>query len=327
MERKLYKINEVTQAIEEGKKLVLTADLDVLKNLPKGNWIGGTIPYFMDNTGGRKSKTEIFVDDFSEEITNFKISTYNVNNINTITTDSFENGFSMLILPAASEILKSFALNSFNYSNIFKNPVIGYVAGFDLDANNQNATVINGLTSEIYTDKAVSIHFNLPNNKIAQVEILNIFSVDENMPEIKFFESSFKQKECLINGKKVNFADYVKSNNIDVKQPLIQIQSGAVINKSIMQINSDNETEFYAPIFKDISYFFSKKINNYEEKFNVGNLNIKQNDVKYSCNCILNYLYGKLEGKKLDITGATTFGEIAYQLLNQTQIYLNIVKV
>jgi len=43
----------------------------------------------------------------------------------------------------------------------------------------------------------------------------------------------------------------------------------------------------------------------------------------FACNCILNYLYGKLEGKKTgDITGPITFGEIAHQLLNQTMVRL-----
>jgi hypothetical protein len=46
----------------------------------------------------------------------------------------------------------------------------------------------------------------------------------------------------------------------------------------------------------------------------------------FSCNCILNYLYSGLKGKKTaGITGPATFGEIAYQLLNQTMVYLRII--
>jgi hypothetical protein len=48
----------------------------------------------------------------------------------------------------------------------------------------------------------------------------------------------------------------------------------------------------------------------------------------FSCNCILNYIYGNLEGKKLAGTaGPITFGEIAYQLLNQTMVYLEFERV
>lgn len=324
MERKLYNNSQIEKAIKEGRKLILTADKKTIENLPKGNWIAGTIPYFMDQNGGVKNTEEIFVDDFTDSILNFNIKTYNIDNIKNIIADSYENGFTVLILPAASEILKSFALNSFDYENIFKNPIVGYVAGYDLESGQTTAYTFNGKTLEQNEKKAVAIHFELPEDKIAQVEIINIFSPNKKLPKIQFFQNSFVQKYCLINGKKEIFADYIKQNNIDTKLPLIQIQNGAIINKSIMQINSENETEFYAPLFNGIDYYFAEKIEDYENKLNIETLKIDNTNIHYSCNCILNYLYGNLEGKKLKITGATTFGEIAYQLLNQTQIYLNI---
>ena len=47
----------------------------------------------------------------------------------------------------------------------------------------------------------------------------------------------------------------------------------------------------------------------------------------YSCNCILNYLYGEMEGKSVSgFTGPMTFGEIAYMLLNQTLVRLELQK-
>lgn len=324
MERKLYKIDKIKEAIQNGKKLILSADKNTLENLPKGNWIAGTIPYFMDKNGGVKNTQQIFVDDFTNSTKDFNIKTYDINTIKNIISDSYENGFTILIIPAASEILKSFALNSFDYENIFKNPIVGYVAGFDLESGQTTAYTFNGKTKEQNNKKAVALHFELPETKIAQVEIINIFSPDHSKPKIQFFEKSFVQKYCLVNGKKEVFADYIKQNNINIKLPLIQIQNGAIINKSIMQINSDNETEFYAPLFKGIDYFFAEKIEDYENKLKIETLKTENSNIHYSCNCILNYLYGNLEGKKLNITGATTFGEIAYQLLNQTQIYLNI---
>jgi hypothetical protein len=47
----------------------------------------------------------------------------------------------------------------------------------------------------------------------------------------------------------------------------------------------------------------------------------------FSCNCILNFLYGELEGKSIGtFTGPVTFGEIAYQLVNQTLVYVKAEK-
>jgi len=42
----------------------------------------------------------------------------------------------------------------------------------------------------------------------------------------------------------------------------------------------------------------------------------------------LNYLYSGLEGKKTgNVTGPITFGEVAYQLLNQTMVYMTIENI
>ena len=51
----------------------------------------------------------------------------------------------------------------------------------------------------------------------------------------------------------------------------------------------------------------------------------KRSDIVLSCNCILNHLCSELEGKKTgEITGPVTFGEVAYQLFNQTMVYLTV---
>lgn len=45
----------------------------------------------------------------------------------------------------------------------------------------------------------------------------------------------------------------------------------------------------------------------------------------FSCNCTLNFLYSELEGKRTgQLVGPVAFGEIAYQGLNQTLVYLQI---
>jgi hypothetical protein len=45
----------------------------------------------------------------------------------------------------------------------------------------------------------------------------------------------------------------------------------------------------------------------------------------FSCNCVLNYVHGKLEGDQfIPMPGPATFGEIAHVLANQTLVYLTI---
>lgn len=93
------------------------------------------------------------------------------------------------------------------------------------------------------------------------------------------------------------------------------------MNVSFKAVN-ETTVEMYAPIFKGIDYKVAAPLKNYEEKFNqeVSKHNV---DPIFSCNCILNYMYAHLEGKKTGaIKGPMTFGEIAYILLNQTMVYL-----
>jgi hypothetical protein len=48
-------------------------------------------------------------------------------------------------------------------------------------------------------------------------------------------------------------------------------------------------------------------------------------DVPIAYNCVLNHLYGKLEGTQAGLPGPFTFGAITYQLLNQTMASCHVV--
>ena len=57
----LLDLNSTIERIEAGEFLIIAADEELLTQLPSGNWIGGTIPYFMGEEGGLVSKEHIFV--------------------------------------------------------------------------------------------------------------------------------------------------------------------------------------------------------------------------------------------------------------------------
>lgn len=48
-------------------------------------------------------------------------------------------------------------------------------------------------------------------------------------------------------------------------------------------------------------------------------------NIVFACNCILNHTYGHMEGHRLGtLEGPVTFGEVAFQLVNQTLVYLEL---
>lgn len=94
----------------------------------------------------------------------------------------------------------------------------------------------------------------------------------------------------------------------------------------IMRIDPKRKlVHLYAPVFSGIRYKLARPISNYVDSFTNQLPKELDKQVIFSCNCVLNYFYSELEGRQTShILGPITFGEIAYQLINQTMVYLTI---
>lgn len=321
----LYTVKEVTELINKGEVLLLSGDERVLKDLPKGKWMAGTIPYFMSEKGGLLTHDEIQVVKIPTTITNFTVKTYTANELKKIPSDYLGNGFSYIIIPAFSESHIVFSKDCSTFAGIFNQPLMGWISGFDLaDLGKASAKIMNGQTGEVSDSKAVVMHFSLPENKFAKLNIINLFK-QGNGDTITFDSTGFEVNTCKVNGEKRNFAEYVAQNKIDTALPLVANYMGAMVNVSFQAVDAKaGKVNLYAPVFPGIEYKIASPISNYEKEFNTEI--VKENIHPFiSCNCILNYLYANLEGKKTgEIVGPMTFGEIAYMLLNQTMVYLTI---
>jgi len=323
----LVSIDEAKKIIESNEKYIISGEEGLLKNLPVGNWIGGTIPYFMDINGGITTRERVFIDKINIG-TEFKIKEYTETNINEIAKDAYENGVTFLIIPATSKVHLEYAQNSPNYKDIFLKPIIGWISGIHLDDLGKiTPKIFNGSDNKYYDDKAIAMHIKLPENQVGMIGIVNIFE-GGSTDVIKFEKDGFSAENCFINGEKKNFSDYLLKNKIDIKYPLVSDYFGTMVNVSFQKINEDLKTvDFYAPVFSDVEYKLAKPISDYINRFESKIKNLNVNPI-FSCNCILNYLYSELENKKTgNMYGPMTFGEIAYQLLNQTLVYLEIKKI
>jgi len=322
----LITFEETSKLITDGKLLHIAGTGELLKKLPKGKWIGGSTEYFMAKDGGKVSGDLLFVDEFPSEksIENFAIKSYDVQNIKNVTEDAFENGFSILIVPFDSALHKEYAQNAAGYNKMFMKIIVGWISGINLGKAGQTPLAVNGMTLEAFSDKAVALHLQTPEDKAVSVNIINIFEQDSNSPLIEFTEEGFSIKKCLVDGKETAFADYIAKNAIDTKLPLVGSYSGSGINVSFKSIE-DGVVNLYAPVFSGIKYRMAKTITNYVDSFNKRVSEHKETKPLFSCNCILNFLYGELEHNKIEtFTGPITFGEIAYQLVNQTLVYISI---
>lgn len=317
-------LNETVKLIKAGKILHIAADESLLEQLPKGRWIAGTTPYFITDKGGVTCKDMLFVDEITHAV-ECKTAVYDKDDIFDLTRDAYSNGMCFLILPFASDVTVFFAKEAPYSSDMLMTPTVGWVSGFDLSTD-AKAKVYDGVSGAFYSDKAVALHISLPENKAASIGIVNIFNVDESSPKIEFDEDTLFVKDCRINGKKVAFADYLAENKINTELPLIADYNSTLVNVSIKSILDDKTVSLYAPVFAGMEYRFAHFVENYSAGFSEQLKSFCDIQPGFSCNCILNYLYGKLEGKSTPpFAGPVTFGEIAYQLLNQTLVYTEII--
>ena len=317
---------DVVQLIRSGKRLLLAGDHSLLSSLPKGSWIAGTSPYFMDENGGVFSQDKIFVTELPECVQAISITEYSIENIEKVYLDAPDNGFSVIILPAFSPIHSHFSTNAPNFTDFAAKTLVGWVSGLNLNhPHAPSPQIFNGTNSKASETTAVVLHASLPKNKIADLNIINIFAQGTG-DSIYFPEEGFRAKRALINGTEVDFAQYILDKKIDAQLPLVADMCGAMINTSFKTINTEeNQLDFYAPVFTNVEYKIATPLQNYQEQFIQMIPENSAQSVFFSCNCILNYLYADLEGKKTaHYRGPITFGEIAYQLLNQTLVYLQI---
>lgn len=321
----MYPKETVATMIAAGKNLLLAGDEKSLQGLPPGSWIAGTIPYFMGEQGGVFTQDQIYVTELPPYILKTEVKVYNETDIQQVYNDAPQHGFSVIIIPAICPTHFTFALNAPRFPGFATRPLIGWIAGTALNEENVKPKVFNGVRGEALENGAVVIHVELPESKLVEINIVNIFEQGEG-DTITFPNDGFNATEVLINGQPKNFADYLRENAVDTRLPLVADLYGAMINTSFHSVSfAKRQVNFYAPVFAGFRYKLAKPVGDYVSHFldevpeGVGD------KLVFACNCILNYLYAGLEGRKTaHFTGPITFGEIAYQLLNQTMAYLTI---
>lgn len=331
MQQEMLNAVDTAKKIAEGRTLLLAGEEKLLRQLPQGDWIGGTIPYFITpGKGGAVSQDLIFVTDISLLAASSAIKVYNQDSLGKIYTEGEGSGFSFLIVPAASAAHASFAVNGPNYKDFGVRPLVGWVSGVHLnDLGTVTPKVFNGKTGSVHEQEAVVMHVAVPAGKSLDVGIINIFEQGDG-DTLTFPGDGFACTKVMVNGVKENFADYITANKLDTKLPLVADYYGALVNISFQSVEAGGEVKFYAPVFKGIRYKHAKPVSNYAQAFGeqLKKSNLDGDRVLFSCNCILNYLYSGLEGRTTGpFIGPITFGEIAYQLLNQTLVYLEVHEV
>jgi hypothetical protein len=138
-------------------------------------------------------------------------------------------------------------------------------------------------------------------------------------------DSLYRASECIIAGQRRRIDESLGRMISDTRWPLVANYCGTRCNVGIRELDvANNKIRFFAPVFEGVTYRQARAAGDYAEAFRSA---IPQglHGIAFSCNCVHNYLYGQLQGQRTgSLEGPMTFGEIAYQLVNQTLVYITI---
>jgi hypothetical protein len=321
--RGLLSVEETVARIKAGDRVVVAGEEALLRRLPKGDWVGGTIPYFVGTEGGLMSKEKLFVSSLPSEVVDFVTHFYSESQLDALVADEPQHGFSYLILPAFTAIHKTFAKTISSIPAVYERPLMGWIAGVELDEIGvRQPKVVDGRSGRWSLTQGLCLHAKLVKDVVAEIGIVNPFGQGTG-DVITVDRTAFHTRKVFVNGRQENFADYLVKQNVDLRLPLVANYSGAMINVSIKSVDlSTKRVDFYAPLFPDVEYRLAAPIEDYEAAF-AHDITKMDAEPTLSVNCILNYKYGCLKGHALgEFVGPITFGEIAYGLLNQTLVYM-----
>jgi hypothetical protein len=325
MRRELAEVDQVAALIRRGETLLLAGDESRLRLLPPGNWIAGTIPYFMSAQGGLVDRRRVFVERLPDGFEHRAIRHYDEASIARVYADLPPATMGVLIAPSGSRVHLSFAVNAPRYERFATAPLFGWISGVHLsELGSATPRVLDGSRGEVLDDAAVVMHVAIPPRHSVELAIHNIFERGDG-PAIQFPATGFTAREVVVDGRRLGFVEYVRESGLDTRLPLVADYHGARINVSFQALDAERgEVRFYAPVFAGVRYHHARPVPDYVDAFASGLPAGLSERIAFSCNCVLNFVHASLEGRRIGVVGPMTFGEIAYQLLNQTMVYVTV---
>ena len=319
----LMDLEETTRRIVAGESLLLAGEEKLLAALPPGNWIGGTVPCFMSPAGGGTCPDKILVAELPRDLPT-DLRTYSAADLAGVYQDAATGTLSFILLPAGSPAHIEFALNAPRYPGFAQQPLVGWVAG---QLGPGRAKVFCGGPQPL-EDGAAVLRIQLPADRLAQINIINLFQPGAG-DTISFPTSGFSATTAFINGQEQDFAEYLQRVQANPHLPLVANYCGAMVNVSLKTTKEwKGRVDFYAPVVAGIEYKLAAPIRDYLSQCEARLQQSAPENVLFSCHCYLNYLHSRLEGTRTGtLVGPVTYGEIAFQLLNQTLVYVELVKV
>lgn len=323
-----HSVDEAAAMILAGRVLLLAGDETLLDRLPDGAWIGGTAAQFMGPEGGVTERDRVFVSDLSAIAAGAGVRVYGIDELDALAQGHPDHGFSVVVVPGFSGMHAVFARELPSHPEALSAPLLGWVSGVPVDEIGFRAPKVFAGSGRARSQEAAVLRVGLPAELEARLDIVNLFEPGDG-PAIEFDQEGFhSDRDCRIDGRPARLADYLAARHVDLRLPLVADYCGAMVNVSIRSLDTvGRAVQFYAPVFRGTRYRFARPVPDYPARFGRAVDGLDAGASAFSCNCVLNYVHGGVEGRRTGpLQGPITFGEIAYLLLNQTLVCLSVGK-
>jgi hypothetical protein len=287
----LQSIPEVLAAITAGESLFLAGSRDVLSQLPRGSWIGGTICYFMAAEGSTEPQGSVYATGIPEFALGADVADYGLHNLSEIYSDAPPNGFTFLVLPADTEVLRAFAQQAPAWTGFLIRPVVGWVSGVRVDRIGEELPVVfNGRTGGVFEDRCAALHVWLPPGKMANLDTANADETSE-AGVLPFPEPGARARETA--------GDLVSPHRAPVAR----------------------SADPSKPVFPGVDYRFVDFSGMESAGLARGTAALDRR-IAQARNCTLNYLYGSLERRLSSLPRPSPSGSGTSQQAGQSTIRL-----
>jgi hypothetical protein len=321
----LLTTDEANALIARGCVLHIAGDEQAMRRLKRGNWIGGTTPYMLTHDGGMVERDKVFVTELPVPPDAASTEFVDIGHIPAISVDAPRFGFTLVIMPAMSEVHSIYSLTSANIPGIRDIPLMGWVSGVHADQRDKaKAKVFDGVTGEVADDRIVVMRARLPFSKEAKVDIVNLVMPGTGDTFV-FDAPSFSVRECEINGKREDLYEYAVRNRIGVHQPLVTEMNGEPICVSLRGVDAETRSvQFFAPVMRGRVYRLGDAVTGYRDRL-IRTIKERALHPVLAFNCFHNYAFGGLMAPSpYPLPGPVVFGELAHVLMNQTLVCLSI---
>jgi hypothetical protein len=321
----LLTLDQTSDAIRSGQRLLIAGATGQLEQLPAGDWIGGSTTCFLTTDGGVRSRDLLFVKELPDIAQDIRLVPYDATSIEDIYRDAPHHGFTVAIIPALSKTHLRFALEASHFPSYAASTLIGWISTTEPDDVDEAATVFLGPDPVPMIDGAVALHVDLPPRFEAVTGVVNLFTALRS-EELRFPMDGFAVREVLINDVATAFPTYLERVDHDRRLPLICPDDGTSASFAMKQTQPDR-IALLAPIFSDRSYHLAMPV------FDLPNTILMklEDEIPPDAICfasLSNHLAAGMDKwGNSPVAYPCTAGEIAPSLRNQTIVWLTVRRI